>query len=275
MRQDRRIVETLTDSLWGEGAPQVHDSMREESFLVRRLNQAGMRRSHLVRDVSVICLLMTGAYSVSRSAAVCVGAGAIGAVLMVLRISRRIRARRLQVERDLPALLTTMASSVRAGIDPITALMHAQRFFDPTSILAESISQFKRDFTAGEDEERLLRTFLKDLSNSDVELFKRCILLSRRHGASLAEPLHRVVRVVRQRQSFRRKTRAALAMHRMSAIGIGFCAIFIAGIQGVMNYSGVALAWHHPVGGTFLSVGMGLLAVGIVWMLSMGREEAL
>ena len=223
-----------------------------------------------------LCLLCLGVVSALSGSLIVGGATCLVVMLTaVINLTRRIRRQRAQVERDLPALLTTIASSVRAGVDPLTALMNAQQFFAPNSRLSCALREFRRDFSSGEDENVLIQSFLHDLKNPDVELFKRCILLSRRHGASLAEPLHRVVRVVRQRQSFRRKIRAALAMHRMSAIGIACCAIFIAGIQGVMNSSGVVNAWRHPVGGTFLTVGGVLLATGITWMMCMGREEVL
>jgi Flp pilus assembly protein TadB len=84
-----------------------------------------------------------------------------------------------------------------------------------------------------------------------------------------------VVRTIRQRQSFKRKTRAAMAMHRMSAVGIAGCAIVITGMQLVMNVSGVKTAWESPVGKILIGVGASLIALGVLWMLRMGKEEKL
>jgi Flp pilus assembly protein TadB len=128
---------------------------------------------------------------------------------------------------------------------------------------------------SGGDEVVLIDAFCSRYDHPDVELFKRCLVLSRAHGSSLAEPLHRVVKVVRQRQSFRRKTRAALAMHRMSAVGIAGCAILIGMMQMTVNRKGIEVAFANPVGRMFLIGGAFLVAAGVAWMLSMGREEKL
>jgi len=186
-----------------------------------------------------------------------------------------LKRRRGAIERDLPALLTAVASSVRAGVDPLKAICDAEEYFPADSPFITEIKLFKQRISEGEDEFETIEGFFADDDHGDVELFKRCIILSRRHGSSLADPLHRIVKVVRQRQSFKRKTRAALAMHRMSAVGIALCAALIAVMQVVMNAKGVALAFQKPAGIALLSVGGALIASGVGWMLSMGREERL
>jgi Flp pilus assembly protein TadB len=126
----------------------------------------------------------------------------------------------------------------------------------------------------GDDEEEVLEGFLSVYGSQEGELFTRCLILSRRHGSALADPLHRITKVVRQRQSFRRKVVAALAMHRMSAIGIALCAVAMGALQLSMNPSAFDIALHHPVGSVLLLVGGALIAIGVVWMMMMGRETA-
>lgn len=193
----------------------------------------------------------------------------------VSRWSRRSKRRRAALERDLPALLTSVASSVRAGVDPLSAIANCEQYLPSDSPFREEARLFKARLRSGEDEFQAIESFLSGENSPEVELFKRCLILSRQHGSSLAEPLHRVVRVVRQRQSFRRKTRAALAMHRMSAVGIALCAALIAAMQGIMNARGVALAFTKTAGVVLLSVGGALIVSGVFWMLSMGKEERL
>jgi Flp pilus assembly protein TadB len=200
---------------------------------------------------------------------------ALGAALLMLFVRRRESKRRAAIERDLPALLTSVASSVRAGIDPLRAIADAQDYFPPDSPFVSEISLFKQSLTAGDDEFQAIEGLLVEDSHPDVELFKRCIILSRRHGSSLADPLHRVVRVTRQRQSFKRKTRAALVMHRMSAVGIALCALLMAVMQVAMNPRGISAAFQSTAGIVLLSLGSTLVAAGVFWMLCMGREEKL
>ena len=233
--------------------------------------------------VSLRSLGVFAAVAVLTAAAAAAALGAVAALATLLAAAfagraaarRRVRRRHDELERDLPALLTTLASSVRAGFDPVSAMVQARAFFQPGTEIARELSEFAALVAAGEGDEGAIGAFMGGVDSADLELFKRCMALSRRHGASLAEPLHRVVRVVRQRQSFRRKTRGALAMHRMSAVGIALCAGVIAAIQLVMNRGGVSLAWEHPVGWKLLSAGATLMAGGILWMMSLGREEKL
>jgi Flp pilus assembly protein TadB len=197
------------------------------------------------------------------------------ACLCLMQRERSVRKNRIKrVERDLPALLTSVASSVRAGIDPLVALSEAREFLPTDSVLKTELDEFHISLSAGGDEDQLISRLFRSVSTPDIELFKGCLRLSRKHGGSLAEPLHRVTRVVRQRQSFRRKTRAALAMHRMSAVGISLCAALIALMQVVMNPDGIQIVLTHSLGSKLLFSGGALIVVGVVWMMSMGRETS-
>ena len=82
------------------------------------------------------------------------------------------------------------------------------------------------------------------------------------------------MRVVRQRQSFRRKTRGALVMHRMSAVGITGCAALIGLLQLVANFDAVIQAMNHEVASKILIAALSLMLVGVFWMMNLGQEES-
>ncbi len=204
----------------------------------------------------------------------------LAVLLIALAVSRWCLGRQKKrvvyaLERDLPALLTSLASSVRAGIDPLKALGDAAHHVSDNSPLKQELEEFRIRLSRGGDEVELVNSLCAVYQHPDIELFKRCLVLSRLHGSSLAEPLHRIVRVVRQRQSFRRKTQAALAMHRMSAVGIAGCAALIGVMQIAVNRQGIEIALANPLGVVFLMSGVVLVCAGVAWMLSMGREEKL
>lgn len=271
---EQSIVETLLEPFPG----------RQEGALVAR-NALFAPLSHALATARIslraailyaLATLLVASMAAALIGPVCASLVTASSVVVALSVARRRVARRHdELERDLPALLTTIASSVRAGLDPVSAMVQARTFFQPTTEIAQELSAFAAQVATAERDELAMNAFMRGVQSADLELFKRCMALSQRHGASLAEPLHRVVRVVRHRQSFRRKTRGALAMHRMSAIGIALCAGVIGGIQVVMNRGGVQLAWEHPVGWKLLSTGGALMAGGICWMMSLGREERL
>jgi Flp pilus assembly protein TadB len=223
---------------------------------------------------AVIFGMLRGVIAIPHQVVMCL----IGAVMLAFFAHRYFqhraeRWRREAIDRDLPAFLTTVASSVRAGIDPIRAICDSESYFAPQSPFVPEIRKVKDSIAQGQDEAVVIRAFFESVYSCDLELFKQCLVLSRQLGGSLAEPLHRVVRVVRNRQSFRRKTRAALAMHRMSALGIALCAVIIVGMQLAVDSSRVVMTIQHPVGKVLLGGGVALITIGVFCMLRMGREE--
>ena len=269
-----RILRALLVSYQRQGSSKRPALRTSRSRCARLLLQGEIEPQWLRRSCGVVVLVAWLAYVVvgPRLGGITL---LLGGSAIYLHIWSRARKNRSAIDRDLPALLTSVASSVRAGVDPISALIGARDYFPKGAILAREIERFRQELARGRDEEELLENFLADFDNQDSELFRRCLILSRRHGGSLGDPLHRITRVVRQRQSFRRKTRAALAMHRMSAIGIALCAATMTALQCAMNPQSLDLAMHHPVGGKLLIGGLLLIGAGLGWMVTMGREAKL
>lgn len=271
---DRLIVSQLLASFEGTSKSNAAQEQRAPTLWEICSKRAKVTPDFL-KKCSIVVAAIAGAGCLFISMLVGLGVLLMSALVLILRAKRIERMRKDAIERDFPALLTSVASSVRAGIDPLRALCDAEAYFAPTSPFVEELQLFRGRLSAGDDEVAAIELLMVGEDNPDIELFKRCLVLSREHGSSLAEPLHRVTRVVRQRQSFRRKTRAALAMHRMSALGIALCAILIGAMQFIMNLSGVRIALESTVGTALLSGGGLLIVAGVWWMLMMGREERL
>ncbi len=252
----------------------AHADVRPEKRLSNRSWQSavaigGIRQAQCAAGIAVLAFILT--HSVAATLFCSIGAS------LVASLSKRRRevARWQAFDKDLPTLLTSVASSVRAGVDPLVALSAAKEFFQKDSEMAVELSRCAKSLAAGADEYETIAAFARSSQSTDVELFRRCLVLSRRHGSALADPLHRITRVVRQRHSFRRKTRAALAMHRLSALGIAVCAALITSLQLITNFDGVRRAAAHPVGFKMLLVGACLIALGVFWMSRMGKEQRL
>lgn len=246
----------------------------DEVFLGRLDKVAGLAGMppRALKRLAASQLVVAGSIAVVFGALYGLMALALSAIITFLYVRRRIKVRRTSLDRDLPALLTSIVSSVRAGIDPIVAIIKSAEYLPPGTPLTEGVAALSGRLEQGNDETDEIGLFLKEYEHPDLELFKRCVLLSRKHGCSLSEPLHRITRVIRQRHSFRRKTKAALAMHRLSAFGIALSALVICLIQVGTNKKGVFLALDHPVGSKMLGAGCLLILAGVVWMVSMGRE---
>ncbi len=272
LRGRDRIVEQLVKPMAEVGVRNALSSSSDEPTVDETRS---FFLSMLQRRTTLALLLLAGSIVAAwlgiLKGILCVTAGV---VFLFLKERRLVRQRLRSVDRDLPALLTSVASSVRAGIDPLVALSEAREFLPSDSALTAELERFHRTLAAGGDEDEVIDRLFREVTTPDIELFKGCLRLSRKHGSSLAEPLHRVTRVVRQRQSFRRKTRAALVMHRMSAVGISLCAALIALMQVVTNPDGIQLVLQHSLGSKLLISGGVFIAIGVGWMMSLGRETS-
>lgn len=188
-------------------------------------------------------------------------------------LQRRVFARAQQFERDYPALLLALASAVRTGLDPLVALAKCGDLFAEQSLVKRELSRVQEQIAQGESEEAVIHSFADSIQHPDLDLFRTAFVLARQEGASLSECLQRLARVTRHRQSFRRRVRGAVAMQKLSAIGIGVCALIIGLIQGLTNPRAFQLALASPVGSRALFISVFLVVVGIGWMFSLTKAK--
>lgn len=181
--------------------------------------------------------------------------------------------RTLRFEKDYPAFLLSLRSSVRTGHDPLVAFENTKEFFASDSPLRIEIERVSEALQRGVDEDLAIGTFAKSIKHPDVALFRTGFLLSRQHGSSLAPCLERLVRTTRQRQSFRRKISSAVAMQKLSSFGVAGCALFVPMMQFITNPDDLVSAMNHPMGGAMLSVGAMCVGGGLIWMLCMTRQK--
>ncbi|RMG40649.1 MAG: hypothetical protein D6719_10315 [Candidatus Dadabacteria bacterium] len=189
------------------------------------------------------------------------------------RIRRKAASRAEKFERDYTAFLLSLASGVKTGSDPLTVLVKSYRLFPKESVISAELKRLEELVDSGLSEEEVVRQFAASISHPDISLFRSAFILSRKEGSSLSVCLHRLARVTRQRQSFRRKIRSAVAMQKLSAIGIALCTLIITAIQGLTNPDAILTALKHPVGVKALTFGVLLIITGLVWMLKLANRR--
>lgn len=181
-------------------------------------------------------------------------------------VNRRVARRSAEFERDYTAMLLALASAIRTGLDPLVALASLHHLFPKSSVICKELLLFKDNVDRGMNEERAIRSFAAGISIADIEQFKIAMILARKEGSSLSVCLERLARVTRHRQSFRRKVKAAVAMQKLSAIGIAGCTAVIGLTQFISNPESMRLTVSHPQGSRILLFGVSLILVGLVWM---------
>jgi len=186
-------------------------------------------------------------------------------------IEQRCQKRQMEFDRDYTALLMSLASGIKTGVDPLLALTQSAQLFQKTSIMCSELESIDTALQEGLSEDSAIARFGARVRHPDIKLFRMAFALARKEGASLSYCLQRLARVTRQRQSFRRKTRGAVAMQKLSAFGIGGCTLLIGAIQGVTNRGAFMEAFMHPIGRVLLILGLLLVGIGIIWMLKMAK----
>ncbi|MCI5064109.1 type II secretion system F family protein [bacterium] len=186
-------------------------------------------------------------------------------------LQQLIASRQANFDRDYAALLLSLSSGLKTGLDPLVALCRAAELFQPDSVLREELHHFEQALTDGDTEDDAIDRFGYTVRHPDIKLFRMAFKLARREGASLSLCLQRLARVTRARQSFRRKSRGAVATQKLSAFGIAGCTVLIGGIQGFSNTTAFLEACSHPTGRVVIAIGVGLVVIGIGWMLRMSQ----
>lgn len=244
-------------------------------FGEEKLNFAGLsqeERDRLGRHVLVALLITFGLSAVSQQVVFLL----LFPVFLLWKsaaLGIRARKRTEAFDKDYAALLLSLSSGVKTGLDPLVALVRSSELFQSDSVMRKELEQLGEAINEGASEEEAITRFGKTVRHPDLRLFHLAFLLARREGSSLSECLRRLARVTRQRQSFRRKIRSAVAMQKLSAFGIGGCAGVIGCIQFLGNPQAIKVAVGHPLGIKLLIFGLILILSGIVWMMRMSSSS--
>lgn len=271
---ERRRVEKLLSGFGPEIGESLHkkdssDSAPANSLTALLGNRDRKRRSVRFRIIIILALILIG--SALSLWVLIIAPLYVGIESLLLKRGEFKRCE--EFERDYPAMLLSLASGVRTGLDPLSALFRVQESLPAASLVREELSRVKADLELGKTEREAIKCFGASVSHPDIRLFRTAFILAREQGASLAHCLHRLTKVTRARQSFRRKTRAAIAMQRLSSIGILICSVIISSFQVIGNRKAFIEAAHHPLGFWLMLCGGSLIGVGMIWMLRIGRNR--
>lgn len=279
-RERSRLSELMSGYLTGDDAKGSTNRLEQvlsrlPTAIAEKIAYAGLDSEQVRRLIARVVVLSTVAVLVGLAWAqpFIIFLPVVGISVEYWHLSRRALKRAEDFERDYTSLLLSLASGVRTGLDPLSALCHANELFPKKTELARELQDLNRAIERGLSEDDVIARFAVTIQHPDVDLFRTAFLLARKEGASLAEALQRLVRVTRARQSFRRKIRTALAMQKLSAIGIGGCAAAIGLIQFATNPQALTTAIAHPVAVKILTGGVTLILFGLGWMFHLSRSR--
>lgn len=186
----------------------------------------------------------------------------IFAPAMVLRVLVRRRLR--QFERQLPDVLTMVASSLSTGFSLMQGLDAVAH--DAAEPASKEFARALAEARIGSDIEVSLRRLAERMESSSMEWTTMAIEIQRQVGGNLAETLRTTAATLREREMLRRQVAGLSAEGKLSsyiliALPVG---IFLFSLK--TNYEYVSLLWTTMLGGIMSVAGLISMAIGVFWM---------
>jgi tight adherence protein B len=181
-----------------------------------------------------------------------------------LRLRLQHRRRRAAFAAQLPAVLQSLASSLRAGYSTSQALDAAAAMgLSPAS---EELAAALSEVRIGRPLPDALRAVAARTSSTDLDWVVVALEVNAEMGGSLAELLETVESTLRARESLRRNVRTLSAEGRVSAVMIFALPFVTLGTISVLNPAYVQLLYSGATGWAISATAMVLMAVGGLWL---------
>lgn len=195
-------------------------------------------------------------------AGIVVGALVLVSPVLVVRQRRAQRVRRF--EEMLPATLTLMASSMRAGFSLVQAL---------DTVAAETQNPVKREMQRvatevqmGRAIEDAFRDVAERMESRDLAWTVMAIRIQREVGGNLASLLDTVADTMTKRERLRREVKALTAEGRLSAIVLSIFPPAMAGVLFLVQPSYIEKLFGDPIGIVAIGFAAAMSVLGWIWL---------
>lgn len=197
---------------------------------------------------------------------VAVGAVVAGPVALVLA---RGRGRRRFVA-ALPGFVDLVAARMRSGHTVPTALVDAAEARDPVAVDARRLL---RRVELGEPLESALAWWADDRDDDSLRAVAGALAVAASTGGAAADALEGLARSLRDQQGARAEAAALSAQARMSAVVVGVAPFAYLAFAAAVDPGASRVLVATPTGRICLALGIGLDALGALWMRRIVRSE--
>jgi len=235
------------------------------------VSQSGVRRPPRVVLMIMAGLGVVGGLvlvAVTRSTIIAgLGTLAFGAVVPLLVLMLRRRARWKVMTAQLPDAIDIVVRSLRAGHPVSTSItMVAREMRDP---IATEFGLVVDEMTYGLNLDDAMSNLARRVGLSDLRFLVVAVMIQTQVGGNLAEILSGLSRVIRERAKMRAKIRALSAEGRFSAGLLSLLPFVLIAVLNVVAPQFYAQASGDPVFWPILGLGFFLMVVGIAVMYRM------
>ena len=190
-------------------------------------------------------------------------------VLPFFYLRSRVKSRATKFEDQLPDVLEFIARAMQAGHAFGPAIQMAAT--ESPEPIAGEFSRAQTEINFGVPTTKALADLAERIGSSDMRFFAVAVAINREVGGDLAGLLEGIATLIRERVDMRTSVIAMTAEGRFSALILGAMPFLIAGVLMIINPDLIKTLWISPIGRNMLFGGLGLMAVGGLWMRSMIR----
>ncbi len=202
--------------------------------------------------------------------------GLVGLVLALLvlvlpffYLRGRVKSRATKFEDQLPDVLEFIARAMQAGHAFGPAIQMAAT--ESPEPIASEFARAQSEINFGVPTTKALADLAERIGSADMRFFAVAVAINREVGGDLAGLLEGIASLIRERVDMRTSVIAMTAEGRFSALVLGAMPFLIAAVLAVINPDMLKTLWTNPVGRNMLFGGLGLMAIGGLWMRSMIR----
>ena len=242
------------------GIPRAHQ-------LDRLLEQSGLNWS-VSRLLAMMCLsvlpVVAAALWAGLPLMLALAVGTIGSLLPLQYVVRRKTRRLQQIDQQLPDALDLIGRALRAGHAFPTALsMVGNEMRDP---LAGEFATAFDEVNFGIAMQDALMNLATRVPSTDLRYFVIAVTIQRETGGNLAELLHNISTIIRDRIKLLGQVRVLSAEGRMSAWVLGLLPFGAASMIQLANPAFLQVLFTDPVGHMMLGFAGGLMVLGFFVM---------
>lgn len=250
-----------------EGLDKLLHQMRAAHALDRLILQAGVRWSvsqFIVASAAMMLasLVMVTVWAVPLLAKLIIVALCASAPYYLLRRARRQRL--IKIEQQLPEASDFIARALRSGHSFTNVLqMVGSELPEP---LCGEFRTAHEEINYGVPLNEALHNLAERIPLTDLRYLVIAVLIQRESGGNLAEILHNISHIIRERLKLIAQVRVLSAEGRMSAWILGLLPFVVIVLMSMVSRDYISLLWTDPTGIKMLWFGAGMILFGVLWL---------
>jgi tight adherence protein B len=249
--------------------------MPNPAVLHNRLARTGRNITvarYLAANLVLVLLIAVGLWLLRLPPLVAILCGiAAGIGLPHFLIASLIGRRNAAFTNQFPEAIDLMVRGIRAGLPIVeTITVVAQEMSEPIR------TEFRRMVDAlqvGQAFDETLWAAAKRIESPEFRFFVVSLSIQRETGGNLAETLENLSDILRRRRQLKLKVRAVSSEARASAWVVGVLPFLLGTVMTMINSHYMSPLFHTHEGHTFLAVGLGCFAIGVVVLTKMVRFQ--